>query len=118
MLARDDIPGGRFEDLGVALRGDAELGPGPDLDAQVDLVAADEPAAVGEEEDEDAELVGGGGGGDELQRVLEGDGGEGGYGGGLELYDEMALAGGGEGGGEGGGHIGFLNDWYSFDIVE
>jgi len=105
MLSRDDISLGRLEDLGVPLRGDAKSCPWEDVDGEVHLVAADEPAAIGKQEDEHRRMVGGGGRGDEFQWILECDFGEGGEGGRLEVNNEVTLAWGGEGLGEGGGHI-------------
>lgn len=56
-LPGDDISGWRLEDLGVALGDDAQFGIMLDIDGEVDLIAANKAASVGEEEDEHAFLT-------------------------------------------------------------
>ena len=71
-MPSDNVPSGGLEDFGVPLSDDAEFGIGVDRDGEVDLVAADETAAVGKKEYEDALLGGGWRGRYKFEGVLEG----------------------------------------------
>ncbi|KAM9885823.1 hypothetical protein VDGL01_00090 [Verticillium dahliae] len=92
-LARDDGLGGGLEDFRVALRDDAQTRVGPHEDLEMDVVAADEPAAVGQQEHERALLAGRQGRRDELERILVRDRLEAGLAVGQQPRDDAALTG-------------------------